>query len=165
MLRFPIPCLGTLSGMIALTLCISAAQADDCQPIVTAIQTTLKAPAYRQYLMTQGNGQERLMTIVVGKSAYLMLGGAGSYHEMPRQEIDALAKEAIAETTLQSCMLIGNEALKGVATKVYQYSATIKDGEQERAKVWIDANSLLRKQGVKDGELRYDYENVQAPDK
>lgn len=160
---FRSPCIAVFVGLAAFGAASTRAIADDCQPILAAMATTLKAPAYRQYLTQASSGQERLMTVVVGPTVYMMLGGNGRSQQMPRQEIQAMAQEAMRETRFSGCKLLGSETIGGTGTKVYGYSYTTKDGDAGQSKVWIDSGSLLRKQATQDGWLRYEYENVQAP--
>ena len=125
--------------------------------------TTLRAPAYRQYLTQASSGQEKLVTVAVGPTIYMMLSGNGRPQQMPRQEIQAMAQEEMQGTTFSACRELGRETIDGISTDVYSYRYTTTDGDAGESKIWVDAHSLLRKQATKDGWMRYEYENVQAP--
>jgi hypothetical protein len=148
--------------LLALLGAPQAASADSCQPIIESMHATLKAPAIKQFLKVKGSDQEKLMSIMVGDSVYLMMGSTKAFSKMPRSEIDKTAQEAEAEKSFSNCKQVGTEQVNGVTTIVYTYSYQAQ-GESGQTKVWIGQDGFLRKQSTDEGELRYDYDNVTAP--
>lgn len=139
-----------------------AVWADPCQPVIDSMHATLNAPAIKQFLKAKGSDQERLMSIMVGDSVYLMMGGTKAFSKMSRREINSAAQEAETEKSFSNCKLVGPDQVNGVPTNVYTYSYQTKD-DSGQTKVWIGQDGLLRKQSTDEGELRYDYDNVTAP--
>src|SRR5215467_5195237 len=80
-----------------------AAAADACATIVKAELTTATAPAFRQYLSSGEGKDERLLSIALGDTVYLALGGQAGWQTMDRTEIIALAKEAAEDADYRDC--------------------------------------------------------------
>jgi hypothetical protein len=142
-----------------------AAAADACAPIVKAELATARAPAFRQYMsLPEGKG-ERLLSIALGDTVYMALGGQAGWQTMDRTEILAMAKEAADNTDYRDCKSLGSEAIGGVETAVYQFTMASRSNDfaPSRAKVWIGEDGLLRRQSTDKGNFRYEFDDVKAP--
>ena len=154
-----------LPAVAAGGLRVPTAAADDCAPIVKAELATAAAPAFRQY-MSLGDGKaERLLSIALGDTVYMALGGQAGWQRMDRKDILAMAKEAADDADYRDCKSLGPERAGGVETAVYQFTMASKSNEfaPSRAKAWIGADGLLRKQSTEKGSFRYEFDNVKAP--
>jgi hypothetical protein len=143
-----------------------AATAGDCAPIVEAEQATVAAPGFRQYMSAAADGKdERLLSIALGDTVYMALGGPGGWQKMDRTEIIAMARAAADDADYRDCRSLGSERVGGVATAVYEFTMASKsDGfASSHAKVWIGPDGLLRKQSTTQGSLRYEFDDVKAP--
>jgi hypothetical protein len=143
-----------------------AAMAGDCAPIVNAEQATVAAPGFRQYMSAAADGKdERLLSIALGDTVYMALGGPGGWHKMDRKEIIAMARAAADDADYRDCRSLGSEPVGGVATAVYEFTMASKSGSftPSHSKVWIGPEGLLRKQSTTRGSLRYEFDHVKAP--
>jgi hypothetical protein len=140
--------------------------AGDCAPIVKAEQATVVAPGFRQYMSTAADGQdERLLSIALGDTVYMALGGAGGWQKMDRKEVIAMARTAAADADFRDCKALGSEPTGGLTLAVYEFTMASKSGSfaPNHAKVWIGADGLLRKQSTTQSSLRYEFDDVKAP--
>ena len=143
-----------------------AAMAGDCAPIVEAEQATIVAPGFRQYMSAAADGKdERLLSIALGDSVYMALGGAGGWQKLDRREIIAMARTAADDADFRDCKALGSEPIGGLATAVFEFTMASKSGSfaPNHAKVWIGPDGLLRKQSTNQGSLRYEFDDVKAP--
>jgi hypothetical protein len=139
------------------------AAADPCQEVVAAMRATMKAPALRQFLTSNHSHEERLMTIIVGDTVYMMMGGSKPISTMSRQEARQSVDQAAIENSVVDCRLVGHEKVAGTPTRLYTYTSDDGAGGSIASKVWIGDDGLLREQSADDGMIRYEYENVIAP--
>ena len=143
-----------------------AAMAGDCAPIVKAEQATVVAPGFRQYMSAAADGQdERLLSIALGDTVYMALGGPGGWQKMDRKEVIAMARTAAADADFRDCQALGSESIGGLDTAVYEFTMASKSGSfaPSHAKVWIGPDGLLRKQSTSQGSFRYEFDDVKAP--
>jgi outer membrane lipoprotein-sorting protein len=143
----------------------AGAAADACAPIVKAELATATAPAFRQYMsLSEGKG-ERSLSIALGNTVYMAIGGQAGWQKMDRTEIIALAKEAADDADYRDCRSLGSETIGGVDAAVYQFTMASKSDSfaPSRAKAWIGADGLLRKQATDKGSFRYEFDDVKAP--
>jgi hypothetical protein len=143
-----------------------AATASDCAPIVKAERATVAAPGFRQYISSAADGKdERLLSIALGDTVYMALGGPGGWQKMDRKEIIAMARTAADDADFRDCKALGPEPIGGLTVAVYEFTMASKSGRfaPSHAKVWIGPDGLLRKQSTTEGSLRYEFDDVKAP--
>lgn len=143
-----------------------AATASDCAPIVKAERATVAAAGFRQYISTAADGQdERLLSIALGDTVYMALGGPGGWQKMDRKEIIAMARTAADDADLRDCKALASEPIGGLTVAVYEFTMASKSGSfaPSHAMVWIGPDGLLRKQSTTQGSLRYEFDDVKAP--
>ena len=116
------------------------------QEVVAALRVTLKAPALRQYLTTKDSREERLMTIIVGDTVYMMMGGQKPISTMSRQEAGQSVDQAAIEKSVADCKYLGKEDVAGTPTRLYSYTSDDGAGGSIVSKAWIGEDGLLRKQ-------------------
>jgi hypothetical protein len=153
--------------LAAATACplAPAVAADGCAPIVEAELATAQAPAFRQYMSLPEGRDERLLSIALGDTVYMALGGQAGWQTMDRKEILAMAREAAKDTDYRDCKALGLQTIGGAETAVYQFTMASKSNDfaPSRAKVWIGDDGLLRKQSTDKGSFRYEFDDVKAP--
>jgi hypothetical protein len=142
-----------------------AAAADDCAPIVKAELATVAAPGFRQYMSLKQGKDERLLSIALGDTVYMALGGQAGWQKMDRREILALAKAAADDADYRDCKALGSETIGDVRAAVYQFTMASKSNAfaPSHAKIWIGDDGLLRKQSTDEGSFRYEFDDVKAP--
>jgi hypothetical protein len=142
-----------------------AAAADDCAPIVEAELATARAPGFRQYMSLKQGKDERLLSIALGDTVYMALGGQAGWQKMDRKEILAMAKAAADDADYRDCKALGSETIGGVEAAVYQFTMASRSDAfaPSPAKVWIGDDGLLRKQSTDRGSFRYEFDDVRAP--
>lgn len=84
---------------------------------------------------------------------------------MDRNDVIALAKEAADDADYRDCKSLGSETIGGADVAVCQFTMTSKSDSfaPSRAKAWIGADGLLRKQATDKGSFRYAFDDVRAP--
>jgi hypothetical protein len=147
---------------------VRAAAADDCAPIVKAEPATVAAPAFRQYMSVaaESDGKdERLLSVALGDTVYMAVGGPGSWQKMDRKEIVAMARAAADDADYRDCKALGSEPIDGVNAAVYQFTMASKSNsfDPSHAKAWIGDDGLLRKQATDQASFRYEFDDVKAP--
>ena len=153
---------------VAAAIDARAAAADDCAPVVKAELATLTAPAFRQYmsLSAESDGKnERLLSIALGDTVYMAIGGPGIWQKMDRKEIIAMAQAAADDADYRDCKALGSEPIGGVDAAVYQFTMASKSNSfaPSHAKAWIGDDGLLRRQATDQASFRYEFDDVKAP--
>jgi len=143
----------------------ATAAADGCAPILKAELATATAPAFRQYMALSEGKSERLLSVALGDTVYMAIGGQAGWQKMDRTEIIALAKDAADDADYRDCKSLGSETIGGADAAVYQFTMASKSDSfaPSRAKAWIGADGLLRKQATDKGSFRYEFDDVRAP--
>jgi hypothetical protein len=154
--------------MPATALDARAAAADDCAPIVKAELATVTAPAFRQYMSVAAESEgkdERLLSVALGDTVYMAIGGPGSWQKMDRKEIIAMAQAAADDADYRDCRALGSEPIGGIDAAVYQFTMASKSNSfaPSHAKAWIGGDGLLRKQMTDQASFRYEFDDVKAP--
>jgi len=157
-----------LSAAAIAALSGRAAVADNCAPIVKAELATVTAPGFRQYMSVSratGDKAERLLSIALGDTVYIAIGGPSGWQKMDRKSVITMAREGAYDSTFRDCKSLGTEPIGGAPAAVYQFTMASKSQSfpTSHAKVWIGEDGLLRKQATDKASLRYEYDNVQAP--
>lgn len=142
----------------------SASRADDCATIVRALSATAEAPALSQYITMPGRG-ERLMSVILGDTAYMAVAGTGGWQKLPRGQVEAAARRAAADALYSDCKRLGVESINGVPATAYEYRLASRSNmfPPGQATVWIGPDGLVLKQESKGASLRYEYRDVTAP--
>jgi len=146
-------------------LAAPAAVADDCAPIVKAELATATAPAFRQYMSLGQDKDERLLSIALGDTVYMALGGQAGWQTMDRKDIMAMAKEAAEDADYRDCRALGMETVSGASASVYAFTMASRSNAfaPSRAKAWIGPDGLLRRQATDKGSFCYEFDDVRAP--
>ena len=145
------------------------AMADDCAPVVKAELATASAPGFRQYMSLPAAAadgvEERLLSVALGDTVYMAIGGPGSWQKMDRKEIIAMAQAAADDADYRDCEALGSEPVGGVDAAVYQFTMASKSNSfaPSHAKAWIGGDGLLRKQMTDQASFRYEFDDVKAP--
>jgi len=144
---------------------VRSAAADDCAPIVKAELATATAPAFRQYMSLGEGKDERLLSIALGDTVYMAIGGQAGWQTMDRRDIIATAREAAADADYRDCKALGTETTGGADTIVYEFTMASRSNAfaPSPAKIWIGNDGLLRKQSTDQGSFRYEFDDVRAP--
>ena len=144
---------------------VRSAAADDCAPIVKAELATATAPAFRQYMSLGQDKDERLLSIALGDTVYMALGGQAGWRTMDRKDIIAMAKEAAEDADYRDCRALGMETVSGASASVYAFTMASRSNAfaPSRAKAWIGPDGLLRRQATDKGSFRYEFDDVRAP--
>ena len=89
----------------------------------------MTAPAFRQYMSVaaESDGKdERLLSVALGDTVYMAIGGPGSWQKMDRKEIIAMAQAAADDADYRDCRALGSEPIGGIDAAVYQFTMASK---------------------------------------
>ena len=154
--------------MTGVQTCALPILADDCAPIVKVELATVTAPAFRQYMSVAAKSDgkdERLLSVALGDTVYMAVGGPGSWQKMDRKEIIAMAQAAADDADYRDCKALGSAPIGGADAAVYQFTMASKSNSfaPSHAKAWIGGDGLLRKQMTQQASFRYEFDDVKAP--
>ena len=159
-------------GIGAAMLCVAAfampaAANDDCiGHIASAWAKVGEVPAYRQ-VVAMSKQNMRMEMAVIGNTLYSSAGGPVQRIELKPGGRKAIVERFAGMTQTLSCSQIGEEAIDGRPTLVYDFTRMPLPGLETgpvRQTVWIGkADGLVRRLASADVTVDVSYEDVTPP--